>query len=113
MGKLEHEVKMKLPGNPRWWTLTTPKGTLEVVRVVFDRKTYFPTAPTDDPRIPSEMVIFALLQPGQFAFPALVSSILRTGTPGMASIRAGGGKIALYEEPLGKKLELMLVGFGG
>lgn len=113
---VEHKIDMKLAGSPRWWTITNHKGTWEVVRVVFDRATYFPNAkPSEpgDPPVPEEMLIFALLPPGMMMWPPLIVASLRMGTEGWDDIKQKGGRIVLYEEPLGKKLELNLVGWNG
>ncbi len=100
----EHKVEMALVGSPRWWTITNNDGTLEVVRVVFRNGVHY-----HDAELSQELVVFALLKPGHYAFPPLVCGALKMGTVGWASVKEGGGRIATYEEPLGKKLEFMLV----
>lgn len=112
MSIVEHAVEMTLPGNPRWWTVTNHKGAREVVRVVFDRETYFPNAKDaepGDPPVPDEMLIYVLMPEGLYAWPPLCSATLRMGTPGWKDLQDKGAQIVVYEEPLGKKLELMLV----
>lgn len=107
----EHEVEIKLAGSPRWWTVTNNKGTREVVRVVLERGRHYDKE-QQDPEAPDEMVIFALLKEGQFAFPPLVVAALRMGEAGWKDIEEKGGSVVLYPTKLGKKLEFMLVGAG-
>lgn len=111
MSIIENKVEMALAGDPKWWTITNHKGSREVVRVVFEREKYFPNVKPEEgmPPAPEEMLIFVLMPTGIYKWPPLVCAALRMGTVGWDDLRRKGARIVLYEEPLGKKLELMLM----
>ena len=105
---VEHKVDMKLAGSPRWWTLTHKDGVVrEVVRVILKKGVHY-----HDPEGPREMLLFALLKVGQYAWPPLVCAALKMGTQGWDNIQEKGGQVVLYEEKAGKVLEMMLGGSG-
>jgi hypothetical protein len=107
----EHSVDLDwLAGNPRWWTITNPQGSREVVRAVFTKGQHYPGT---DPDAPDEMVIYAILKPGQYQYPPLVVATLKMGTDGWDDIAKNGGAVVLYDSDYGRKLELMLVGWKG
>jgi len=101
---VEHPVEMELVGSPRWWTVSNQKGSWEVVRVLFQKGTHY-----FDEEAPEEMLIFAMLKPDHMKWPPLIVAAIRMGEMGWDDIRERGGKIVIYDEPLGRKLELMLM----
>lgn len=103
----EHAVQMSLRGRPRWWTVTNANGSREVVRVMLKAGDDY-SAETEG--APPLMVLFALLAPGQFKWPPLAAAALCMGSVGWEEIRNSGGRVVLFEEPLGQRLEEMLVG---
>ena len=104
----EHEVQIPLAGNPRWWTVTNPNGSREIVRVVLEKGRHY-SLNGADPDAPDEAVVFVLLPKGEYKWPPLVVAALRMGKEGWDSIKEKGGRIVIYPEALARKLELMLV----
>ena len=103
----EHDVKMRLRGRPRWWTISNANGSREVIRVTLKASEDYAE---DAQGAPSSMILFAILPTGQFKWPPLACAALAMGTTGWESIKAKGGRVVLWEEPFGRRLEDRLVG---
>ena len=113
MAVVEHQVDVPLRGTPRWWTVTNPQGSREVVRVVLTvgKDLKAETARRLCPpghEVRTKYVVYAVLKTGQFAWPPLAGPALVMGRMGWQSLEEGGAKVAIAPSVLGQKLAKIL-----
>lgn len=113
MAVVEHVVEMELRGNPRWWTVTNRKGSVEIVRLEVEID-----LESDEARklvaagelVHSPAPVYVVMPPGYAAWPPLAAVGWFMGLGAQATMRERGAKIWPMGHPQCKQLEERLAG---